>query len=137
MRNSISRVSAQESERSAELTSWPVREAEPKKCRTDITSAPDTAPPSQTRLGAAVEALDGRELTRGSAEVAGSEGQWTARLTQLDKPGAIASMFFAERARVVVLRLDDGRHARARLAGTSFIAASERVCQLAGLEPLA
>lgn len=137
MRNNISRVSAQESERSAELTAWPAREAAPEKCRTDITSAPDTTPTSETRLGAAVEALDGRVLTCGSAEVAGSDGHWTARLTQLDRPGAIASMFFAERARVVVLRLDDGRHARARLAGTSFIAASERVCELAGLEPLA
>lgn len=130
-------ASTQESERSAELTSWPVREAEIEKCRTDITSAPDPAPPCKTRLGAAVEALDGRVLTRGSAEVAGSDGRWTARLTQLDRPGVIASMFFAERARVVVLRLEDGRHARARIAGTSFIAASERVCELAGLEPLA
>jgi hypothetical protein len=45
-------------------------------------------------------------------------------------------MFFAERARDIVLRLDDGRHARARIAGTSFLAASERVCDLTGIEAL-
>ena len=37
----------------------------------------------------------------------------------------------------IVLRLDDGRQARARLASTTFLAASERVCDLTGLEPLA
>ena len=35
------------------------------------------------------------------------------------------------------LRLEDGREARASIAGTSFVAAAERVCQLVGLEPLA
>jgi hypothetical protein len=93
--------------------------------------------PRLARLGAAVEALDGRVLTRGIAHVTESPGRWTARLTQLDRPGVIASMYFAEKARDIVLRLDDGRHARARLASTSFIAASERVCDLTGIEPLA
>ena len=75
-------------------------------------------------------------LTRGVAVVVESGGRWTARLTKLDRPGVLASMFFAERARDVVLGLADGRRARARIAGTSFIAASERVCDLAGVEPL-
>ena len=97
---------------------------------------PQTSAPQLARLGAAVEAMDGRVLTRGVAEITGSAGRWTARLTQLDRPGVIASMFFAEKARDIVLRLDDGRHARARLASTSFLAASERVCDLTGLEPL-
>ena len=132
-------VSARESERSAELTPWPVREAETKKCRADITSvpAPREAAPRLARLGAAVEALDGRVLTRCVAELLEAPGRWTGRLTQLDRPGVIASMFFAERARNIVLRLDDGRHAQARIASTSFIASSERVCNVAGVEPLA
>ena len=88
-------------------------------------------------LGAAVEALDGRVLTRGTSEITEQGMRWTARLTQLDRPGVIASLFFSERARDVVLRLDDGRSARARISSTSFIAKSERVCDLTGVEPLA
>ena len=84
-----------------------------------------------------VEALDGRVLTRGTSEITEQGMRWTARLTQLDRPGVIASLFFAERARDVVLRLDDGRSARARISSTSFIAKSERVCDLTGVEPLA
>ena len=92
--------------------------------------------PRLARIDATLEALDGRVLTRGVADVAESGGQWTARMTQLDRPGVVASMFFAERARDVVLRLDDGRHGRARIASTSFLAASERICDLAGIEAL-
>src|ERR1700682_885028 len=91
-----------------------------------------TVSPGVTGLGASVETPNGRMLTRGLAEIAETGGRWTARVTQLDRPGVIASMFFAERARDVILRMDDGRHARARIAGTSFIAASERVCDLDG-----
>lgn len=89
------------------------------------------------RLGAVVEALDGRMLTRGVATVTELGTGWTARLTQLERPGVVASLFFGERARDVVLRLHGGRSARARIASTSFIAASERVCDLEGVEPLA
>ena len=99
--------------------------------QTDITELLDV------QLPAAVEALGGRVLTRGVAKIERSGGGWTARVSQLDRPGVIASMFFAKRARDVVLRLDDGRHARARIAGTSFLAGSERVCDLTGSEPLA
>jgi hypothetical protein len=137
MRINISKLPARESERSAELTPWPVREAGAKKFRADITSAPYPARPGKARLGAAVEALDGRVLTRCVVKLLEAPGRWTARLTQLDRPGVIASMFFAERARNIVLRLDDGRHAQARIASTSFIASSERVCDVAGVEPLA
>lgn len=97
----------------------------------DITELPDGV------LPAVVESLDGGVLTRGVAIVRPLGGLWTARVSQLDRPGVIASMFFAKKGRDVVLRMDDGRHARARIAGTSFIAASERVCDLTGVEPLA
>jgi hypothetical protein len=101
----------------------------------DIT-IPKQVQPAAVRVGAALEALDGRELTRGVAEIIEGGGRWTARITQLDRPGVVASMFFAERARDIVLRLDDGRHGRARIASTSFLAASERVCDLTGIEAL-
>ncbi len=95
------------------------------------------ASPATSGIGAVIEALDGRPLTRGTAELLELAAGWTARLSQLDRPGVIASVFFAERARDVVLRLDDGRSAKARISGTSFIAASERVCDLAGIEAFA
>lgn len=108
----------------------------PKHLEVAEDTSPQAVAPGLARLGAVVEALDGRVLTRGVADVVESPAPWAARLTQLDRPGAIASTFFAERARDIVLRLDDGRCARARIASTSFIAASERVCDLAGVEPL-
>ncbi len=88
-------------------------------------------------LPVVIEASSGRVLTRGVAAIRQSSAGWTARVSQLNRPGVIASMFFSERSRDVVLRLDDGRHARARIAGTSFTASRERVCDLAGTEPLA
>lgn len=94
------------------------------------------APPRLAQIGATLEALDGRVLTRGVAETVEAGGRWTARMTQLERPGVVASMFFAERARDVVLRLDDGRHGRARIASTSFLAASERICDLTGIDAL-
>lgn len=97
---------------------------------TDITGVFDRP------LPAVLEALGGRVLTRGVARIRQSGAGWTARVSQMDRPGVIAAMFFSERARDVLLRLDDGRQARARIAGTSFLAASERVCDLTGTEPL-
>ena len=78
--------------------------------------------------------MDGRFVTGGIAEIDGGGVSWSATLGRLDRPGHVASMYFAGGVREVLLRLDDGRSARARITGTSFIAASERVCQLAGLE---
>ncbi len=80
--------------------------------------------------------MDGRFVTGGMAEIDGTAMSWSATLGRLDRPGHVASMYFAGGVREVLLRLDDGRSARARITGTSFIAASERVCQLAGLEQL-
>ena len=96
----------------------------------------NTTTSATSAVGAVIEALGGRPLTHGTADVVEFATGWTARLTQLDRPGVIASVFFAERARDVVLRLADGRRARARIASTSFIATSERVCDLRGVEPL-
>lgn len=80
----------------------------------------------------------GRRVTGGLAEVAPSlEGGWTALVRSLDRPGAVASMYFSEGLRDVVVQFGDGRAATARITGTSFLANSERICRLAGDEPLA
>jgi hypothetical protein len=80
--------------------------------------------------------IDGREITAGNALFEGSPLEWTATLSNLDRPGTVASLYFADGLRYVVVRLADGRSARARLAGTSFVAAAQRVCSLDGIERL-
>ncbi len=85
---------------------------------------------------ATISTADGRFMTGGLALITGAGPKWRATIAQLDRPGHVAGMYFAGGVREVLLRLEDGRSARARITGTSFIAASERVCDLAGLEPL-
>jgi hypothetical protein len=92
---------------------------------------------NSTRLVATIATADGRFVTGGVAAIARRGDEWTATVRQLDQPGAIASLYFGEREREVILRTEDGRRARARIAGTSFIAGGERVCRLTGVEPLA
>jgi hypothetical protein len=85
---------------------------------------------------ATISTADGRYVTGGMATFAAAGAGWRATLVQLDRPGHVASMYFAGGVREVLLRLDDGRSARARITGTSFIASAERVCELSGLEQL-
>jgi hypothetical protein len=86
---------------------------------------------------ATLSTSSGDAITGGTARiVTGSDG-WSARVSGLDRPGQVAAMYFAGGVRDVIIRLADGRTGRARIAGTSFIAAGERICDLAGLEPLA
>ncbi|MBI5289376.1 MAG: hypothetical protein HY873_10445 [Chloroflexi bacterium] len=92
--------------------------------------------PESAALAAAIATPDGVCITAGVAEVRGTGGEWRAQLVRLDRPGVMATMYFAQGVREVILRLEDGRQARARIAGTSFVAAAERICQLVGLEPL-
>jgi hypothetical protein len=89
-----------------------------------------------TAQPAAIHAVDGRIITTGTAEFTGNPGAWRATLRNLDRPGQVATSFFAEGVRDVILALEDGRQARARITGTSFLASSQRVCQLEGLERL-
>ena len=83
---------------------------------------------------AALSTHVGQPITRGIAEFAGSAFSWRARLRQLDRPGVLASLFFAEGLRDVTIALGDGRRARAlkgtpppgrlaRLAATASISA--------------
>jgi hypothetical protein len=86
---------------------------------------------------ASIYTLEGRLVTSGVATLTGTSSEWTATLAKLDRPGMVAALFFSEGLREVRLRLDDGRSARARITGTTFVASAERVCDLASLEPLA
>lgn len=107
----------------------------------DLSSATQPAPAPRLPVTrgpqySTIWTTDGRFVTGGMAEIDGAGISWRATLGRLDRPGHVASMYFAGGVREVLMRLDDGRSARARITGTSFIAASERVCHLAGLEQL-
>lgn len=91
---------------------------------------------AQAPIGGAIATALGEHITAGRVDINGTADTWTATISRLERPGVVASMFFAQGLREVSLLLDDGRTARAQIAGTSFVAASERVCQLIGLEPL-
>ena len=91
---------------------------------------------SMAEQAATLSTLDGRYITGGIAEFTGNPLQWGATLRHLDRPGVVASMFFAEGVRDVIMKLEDGRQGKARLTSTSFIASAQRVCQLAGSERL-
>jgi hypothetical protein len=80
---------------------------------------------------------DGRLVTGGTVTLRTAGDGWAARITRLDRPGMVATLYFAEGLRDVSLTLADGRSARARIASTTFLASAERVCELTGLEPLA
>jgi hypothetical protein len=86
---------------------------------------------------ATISTLDGRFMTGGLALISVAGAMWRATLSQLDRPGQVATMYFASGIREVLLRLEDGRSARARITGTTFIATAERICELAGVEHLA
>jgi hypothetical protein len=92
--------------------------------------------PPETTTGAIETAL-GEHITAGSIDLHHTGDAWTATMSRLEQPGVVAAMFFAQGLREVTLRLADGRSAPARIGGTSFTAASERVCELIGLELLA
>lgn len=106
------------------------------------------AHPSTAKLAPAVSAplapqpvalstIDGRLVSGGIAEFHGAATLWSATLRLLDRPGNVATLFFAQGVRDVLLRLADGRTVRARLAGTRFLASAERVCQLTGVDRIA
>jgi len=101
----------------------------------DRLPAPDRALTGTNSQRAALITLGGRSMTRATAEVSASARGWTATLRGLSRPGRVASLFFSDGVREVVLRLGDGRSAQARLSTTSFVD-GERICQLKGLEPL-
>jgi hypothetical protein len=114
-----------------------VRRAEPAIVQPAIDDrVPEPLLPVAALRAATLSTLDGDVITHGVAELRGTAEAWTATMANLDQPGAVAIAYFAQRIREVIFSLNDGRSARARLSGTSFAAASQRVCELQGLEPL-
>lgn len=95
-------------------------------------SAPATSPLASGRrlLGqpATLYALDGRAVTRCLADVRIDGARLDATLRALEKPGAIATLYFNEGVRDVLLRLEDGRGARVHITGTAFLKRQQRVC---------
>lgn len=91
--------------------------------------------PSIAPQTATVSTPKGDFVTGAVARIRERSDGWTAVLSGLNQPGHVASMYFASGLRNVVLRLEDGRRARARITGTRFTS-GERVCEIVGLEPL-
>ncbi len=85
---------------------------------------------------AALTTSDGRPITNGTIELLRTATTWSATLRNMDRPGVVASAYFADGVRDVEVSFEDGRRCRARITGTSFIATSERVCFLTGIEPI-
>lgn len=92
--------------------------------------------PVAAMRAATISTLTGEVITHGVAELGGTAEAWTATVGRLDRPGAMANAYFAGGLREILLSLNDGRGARARVVSTRFVASSERICQLRGLEPL-
>lgn len=76
---------------------------------------------------------DGAVISGGQAEISGRDGRWQATVRNLDRAGALASLYYTSGVREVILRLDDGRRARGRIVRTRFLPSAERVCDLAGV----
>ena len=108
------------------------RPAEPPRTLTPI-PASTALPQAET---AVISTIDGRYITGGLADIGHDGSCWSATIRALDRPGVVASMYFVDGIREVMLKLPDGRAGRGRITGTSFVAASQRICQLQGLEPL-
>ena len=67
------------------------------------------------RQAATLSTCDGRFVTGGTVEFEGSPRDWSARLGELDRPGNVASLFFAEGVRDVIVRLEFVTEPRVRL----------------------
>ena len=85
---------------------------------------------------ATLSTLDGRVITSGMLQFGGSPLAWEGTLDRLSQPGVLAARYFAEGLRDVIVALEDGRRARARILSTEFRQGSERVCALVGTEQL-
>ncbi|HXK33164.1 MAG TPA: hypothetical protein VNM91_04015 [Dehalococcoidia bacterium] len=98
-------------------------------------SAASTAAPAPA-LRAAVLTTTGVPITSAHVAIESRQGGWRATLRRLDRPGQLASAYFVGRLRDVVLAFDDGRTARARIAGSRFVGGAERVFEVEGTEPI-
>lgn len=102
----------------------------PSTVRIPALTAP-SAPPPGARV--TLRAGDGRPL--GSALIENWDGDaagrsWRATIGHLERAGALATAYFSEGIRDVVVELPDGRAINAIITGTRFVSAGERLCDL-------
>jgi hypothetical protein len=98
--------------------------------------ARESAIPSIALRTATIATAKGDFLSGGMARLREKADGWTAVLSGLNQPGILASLYFGSGLRDVILRLDDGRRAKARITSTRF-AGGERICEIVGVESLA
>ena len=106
--------------------------AAPKRQQVLQASPAQITPSGPTVSHAALFTLRAEPIATGSAEIRYLPDGWSATLSKLDRPGAIAKAYFGDGVRKVFVYLPDGRRAMARITGTSFTA-RDRVCELRGL----
>src|SRR5438477_11732173 len=85
-------------------------------------------PPVRTPAGgtvthAALYTIGAEPIATGTAEIRHAAEGWTATVSKLDRPGAIAKAHLTDGARSVFVHLPDGRRALAPNPGTSSAAA--------------
>lgn len=89
-------------------------------------------PLSANQWPATISTWDGHVICTGRLSVESNSPRWTAALDEIDRPGALAMLFFGEGLRDVVLERDDGRACVARITGTRVTPDGRRVYRLAG-----
>ena len=89
---------------------------------------PVRTPAGATITHAALYTIGAEPIATGTAEIRHAPEGWTATVSKLDRPGAIAKAYFTDGVRNVFVHLPDGRRARARITGTSFTPARDRTC---------
>jgi hypothetical protein len=94
------------------------------------------AAPAAPALRAELLTATGIPITSAQLDLESRVDGWRATARRLDRPGQLASAYFAGGLRDVVLAFSDGRTGRARIVGSRFVAGSERVFELEGREPL-
>lgn len=113
---------------SAARAPLPVHRTSLRRAAVDAAAPPDTVP-------ATLYKSDGRYITGGVARFRHEPSGWTATLDHLDRPGLVASLYFVDGLRDVLVGWADGRRARARISATRFDATS-RVCDLDGVDAI-
>lgn len=103
---------------------------------TQPVGAAPAAPGINSALRADVLTATGVHITSARATVERRNDGWRATLRRIDRPGQLASAYFAGGLRDVVLALEDGRTARARITASRFLTGAERVFEVEGREPL-
>ncbi|MEX0751008.1 MAG: hypothetical protein WD359_09395 [Dehalococcoidia bacterium] len=98
--------------------------------QTDASAARILALPE--RIAATISTTDGHHISGGVIEITQRRDGWWGSVRHLDRPGVVASMYFADGVREVLVTLEDGRHGIARITSTSFIAGAQRVCDVIG-----